>query len=134
MSGAANITILLIDTDTRFAGSVAGILRAANYTVETAASGRDALTAMGMRHPHLIMLDIALSDIAGTEFCHIVRQHLGGVPIILLTTQGATRNAIAALDTGADDCINKSCDARELLARVRAILRRASAIKPSSPV
>ncbi len=79
MSDSHNPSILLIDTDLLFAESVAAILRAAHYTVEIAASGRDALdvlTAIEPRHPDLIMLDIALSDIAGTEFCHIVRQHL----------------------------------------------------------
>lgn len=129
MSASDNASILLIDTDPLFAGSVAAILRAAHYTVETAARGREAVTAMEMRHPDLIMLDIALPDIAGAAFCRIVRQRFGSVPIILLTMQEAPQKAIAALNSGADDCIHKSCDARELLARVRAVLRRAPASK-----
>ncbi len=131
MSGTGNVTILLVDDDILFARSVAQILQAAHYTVERAASGHEAFAAMRTCHPSLILLDIALPDIAGTDFCHIVRRRLGGVPIILLTMGEVTHNAIAALDAGADDCINKSCDARELLARVRAVLRRASAIRPS---
>ncbi|MDQ6601790.1 MAG: response regulator transcription factor [Chloroflexota bacterium] len=131
MTSARNVTILLVDDDALFVGSVAETLQAADYTVETAASGREAFAAMRTCHPGLIMLDIPLPDIAGTDFCHIVRQRLGSVPIILLTLQGVTQNAISALDAGADDCINKSCDARELLARVRAVLRRAPAIRPA---
>lgn len=131
MSGTGNVTILLVDDDTLFARSVAQILRTAHYTVEMAASGHEAFAAMRTCHPGLILLNIALPDIAGTDFCHIVRRRLGGVPIILLAMGEVTHSAIAALDAGADDCINKSCDARELVARVRAVLRRASAIRPS---
>ncbi len=131
MNSARNVTILLVDDDALFVGSVAETLQAADYTVETAASGGEAFATMRTCHPSLIMLNIALPDIAGTAFCHIVRQRLGSVPIILLTLQGVTRNAISALDAGADDCVNKSCDARELLARVRAVLRRAPTIGPA---
>jgi len=72
-----------------------------------------------------------LPDVSGIALCQIVRRHVANMPFIILIAHETTANVTAGLDAGANDCISKSCDSRELLARVRAVLRRASAIRPS---
>jgi len=130
MSDARSTTILIID-DTPFAATISDALRAADYMVTTAVSGRDALIAIAGNCPSLILLDIDLPDVSGIDLCQIVRRHVANMPFIILITHETTATVTAGLDAGANDCISKSCDSRELLARVRAVLRRASAIRPS---
>jgi two-component system, OmpR family, KDP operon response regulator KdpE len=98
-------------------------LRGAGYTVETAATARDALARAAMRPPEAIILDLLLPDGSGTDVCRELRSW-SSAPILVLSAVGQEEEKIAALDAGADDCVTKPFSGDELLARLRAALRR----------
>jgi len=89
-------------------------------------SGRDALAAAGIEPPDLIVLDLGLPDIDGIEVCRRIRARWD-MPIVVLSARGAEQDKVTALDEGADDYVTKPFGSEELLARVRAALRRRSA-------
>lgn len=119
-------TILLVDDDPLFALATAEVLEQAGCRVKRAASGHEALVALRQRRPNLILLDIGLPDIDGMDLCQLFRLHAGNVPIVFLTAHRSHRELIAGFDAGADDYVTKPCSPDELLARVRAVLRRAA--------
>lgn len=126
--------ILLVDDEPSILATVAPLLRAQGYDVTTATNGQGALDALGRHVPQLVILDLGLPDIDGIEVCRRVREGRN-VPILVLSARGAEADKVAALDHGADDYVTKPFGARELLARVRAALRRGEAGgSPAGPI
>jgi two-component system KDP operon response regulator KdpE len=100
-------------------------LRGAGYTVETAITAQEALMKAGMRPPMAIILDVLLPDGRGTDVCRELRAWYHA-PIVVLSAVGEEKEKVDALDAGADDYITKPFSGEELLARLRAVLRRAT--------
>jgi two-component system KDP operon response regulator KdpE len=98
-------------------------LRGAGYDVETAETAEGALAAAAMRPPDAMILDLVLPDGSGIDVCRELRTW-SSVPVILLSAVGEEREKVAALDAGADDYVEKPVGIDELLARLRAVLRR----------
>ena len=115
--------ILLVDDEPALQRVVGPLLRSRGYDVEIAGSGREALDLFSTRAPELIVLDLGLPDLEGTEVCRRIRQR-SGVPIVVLSARGAEADKVNALDLGADDYITKPFGPEELLARIRVALRR----------
>jgi two-component system KDP operon response regulator KdpE len=115
--------ILLVDDETAIQRSVGPLLRARGYDVESAGTGAEALTLVGERTPDLIVLDLGLPDLEGTEVCRRIRA-TSQVPIVVLSARGAEQDKVNALDLGADDYVTKPFGPEELLARIRVALRR----------
>jgi DNA-binding response OmpR family regulator len=118
-------TILVVEDESSIASFVSLYLKNAGYAVKTAATGSDALTAVAADEPALIVLDLMLPDIDGIEVCKRVRQH-SDVPILMLTARDEDVDKIIGLEVGADDYLTKPFNPRELVARIRSILRRAT--------
>jgi two-component system, OmpR family, KDP operon response regulator KdpE len=118
--------ILVVDDESQIRRALAVNLRARGYEVELAATGEEGLQAAAAHHPDVVLLDLGLPGIDGTE---VVRGLRGwsSVPIIVLSVRDAERDKVAALDAGADDYVTKPFGIEELLARIRAVTRRASA-------
>jgi two-component system KDP operon response regulator KdpE len=126
--------ILIVDDEPNIIGAVAPLLRARGYDVLSARSGRAALEAIDRDKPDLIVLDLGLPDIDGVEVTRRVRETLS-VPILVLSARSGERDKVSALDAGADDYVTKPFGAEELLARIRATLRRVeNPSPPSEPI
>jgi DNA-binding response OmpR family regulator len=116
--------ILLVEDDPVQAEAVSILLRHEGYAVATATTGVEALErAHGIPSPDLVLLDVQLPDLSGTEIARRIRA-ISGVPIMLLTARRHESDKVLGLDAGADDYISKPFSPNELLARVRAQLRR----------
>jgi two-component system KDP operon response regulator KdpE len=120
--------ILLVDDETSIQRAIAPLLRSRGYEVAVAATGADALRQVAERQPDLIVLDLGLPDIEGTEVCRRVRL-TSNAPIVVLSARGAERDKVQALDLGADDYVTKPFGPEELLARIRVALRRSAAVE-----
>ena len=118
-------TILVVEDETSIASFVALYLKNAGYAVQTAATGGDALAKAEADQPALIVLDLMLPDIDGVEVCRRLRQR-SDVPILMLTARDEDVDKIIGLEVGADDYLTKPFNPRELVARVKSILRRAA--------
>ena len=128
MSGAR---VLVVDDEPQILRALETTLRGAGYDVETAADGETALTRAAARPPEAVILDLVLPDRSGIEVCRELRTWLEA-PILVLSAVGEERDKVEALDAGADDYVTKPFGIDELLARLRAALRRATA--PGGPV
>ena len=119
--------ILVVEDDPDIAELVARYLDKAGFASERAASGRDALTAIAARPPDLPVLDLLLPHVDGLEVCRVIRGNdaTAGMPIIMLTARVEESDRIVGLELGADDYMAKPFSPNELVARVRALLRRA---------
>lgn len=115
--------ILLVDDEVAIQRAVGQLLRARGYEVDVAGTGTQALELFAARTPTLIILDLGLPDLEGTEVCRQIRT-LSKVPIIVLSARGAEADKVNALDLGADDYVTKPFGTEELLARIRVALRR----------
>ncbi len=115
--------ILVVDDDARLAASLQRALAYEGHTVEVAAEGPGALVAARDRPPDLVVLDLMLPGLDGVEVCRRLRQG-SDVPILMLTARDAISDRVSGLDAGADDYLVKPFAYDELLARVRALLRR----------
>jgi two-component system KDP operon response regulator KdpE len=115
--------VLLVDDEVSIQRAVAPLLRSRGYDVEVAGTGREALRIVSEHPPDLIVLDLGLPDIEGTEVCRRVRE-TSSLPIIILSARGREADKVAALDLGADDYVTKPFGPEELLARIRVWLRR----------
>jgi two-component system KDP operon response regulator KdpE len=115
--------ILLVDDEVPIQRAVAPLLRSRGYEVEVTGTGKDALNLVRAQPPDLIVLDLGLPDMAGTDVCRDVRAEFV-IPIIVLSARGAEADKVAALDLGADDYVTKPFGPEELLARIRVALRR----------
>ena len=115
--------ILVVDDEPAIQRALGPLLRARGYDVEPARSGADALRSVATGMPALIVLDLGLPDLEGTEVCRRIRA-TSQVPIIVLSARGAEADKVQALDLGADDYVTKPFGPEELLARIRVALRR----------
>jgi two-component system, OmpR family, alkaline phosphatase synthesis response regulator PhoP len=120
--------ILVVEDDPDIAELVVRYLAKAGFQTERAANGRDALQALTAQPPDLMVLDLMLPHVDGIEICRYVRNHaaLAALPIIMLTARAEESERIVGLELGADDYLPKPFSPGELVARVRALLRRAS--------
>jgi two-component system KDP operon response regulator KdpE len=116
--------VLVVDDEPQFLRALATNLRGAGYDVETAETAEGALAAAGLRPPDAVVLDLLLPDASGREVCLSLRRWTDA-PVILVSAVGDDDEKIAALDAGADDYVTKPFAIGELLARLRAVLRRA---------
>ena len=117
-------TILLVDDEPAITDNLAPLLRRAGFDVVVAHDGDQALTRLRAGAPDLVVLDVLLPGKDGRAVLRQVRQERGEVPIILLTQVGESGERAMALEEGADDYLNKPFDPHELVARIRAVLRR----------
>jgi len=125
MSAASpNNYIAIIDDDGAIRTALGRALRMENYEVELFEDGLSALKAIQLRAPNAIILDLQLPDIDGLEVCRRIRKAGDATPILMLTARDAVNDRVEGLDAGADDYLVKPFDLAELLARLRALLRR----------
>jgi DNA-binding response OmpR family regulator len=117
-------TILIVDDDLQLLQLVALNLELEDYAVLLAGDGQQALTQIETHAPDLVLLDVMMPRMNGFAVCHRVRE-FSTVPIIIITAQGRSQDKVRGLDLGADDYLTKPLNMDELLARVRAVLRRA---------
>jgi two-component system KDP operon response regulator KdpE len=122
----ANPVILVVDDEPAIRRFLYASLSAHHYTVYQAGTGQEALSEFSTHRPNLVILDLGLPDISGIDVTRMLREWTQ-VPIIILSVRGQEVDKIAALDAGADDYITKPFGLGELLARMRAALRHASA-------
>ena len=119
----AGSRILVVEDDARLRATLERVLVAEHYDVESADDGNEALRRARERPFDLVVLDIMLPGLDGIAVCRRLRER-GAVPILLLTARGSTEDRVRGLDSGADDYLTKPFEYEELLARVRALLRR----------
>ena len=118
-------TVLVVEDEASIASFVSAYLKNAGYAVRTAATGGEALRQVAAEKPALVVLDLMLPDIDGIEVCKRIRQE-SDLPILMLTARDEDVDKIIGLEVGADDYLTKPFNPRELVARVRSILRRAT--------
>ena len=116
-------TVLIVDDDTRLSAMVSGYLAENGFKASTAATASEGLAALNQRAPDAVILDIMLPDIDGFATCRRIRA-VSDVPVLMLTAKGDELDRIVGLEIGADDYLPKPFNPRELLARLKAILRR----------
>ena len=122
-------TLLLVDDEPQIRRVLQTTLYEAGYGVILAKNGREGIDTVVRQHPDLVFLDINLPDMSGFDACRLIRLSFAG-PILMVSVRNSVRDKIAALDAGADDYIVKPFAMGELLARVRAALRRSVAGEP----
>jgi two-component system KDP operon response regulator KdpE len=118
-------TVLIVDDEPQIRRVMRTTLTSQGYAVIEAKTGEEALQKLRGDHPGLILLDVNLPGISGLDVCRDIRQS-SDVPIIMLTVRNTERDKVQALDAGADDYVVKPFGAQELLARIRAALRRSA--------
>lgn len=119
--------LLMIDDDARLSAMVAAFLGEAGFAVRTAADATSGMAELELQPCDLVILDLMLPDADGLELCRRIRARTdaaAGVPILMLTAKGDPLDRVVGLEIGADDYLPKPFEPRELLARVRALLRR----------
>jgi two-component system KDP operon response regulator KdpE len=124
--------LLLVEDDPQLLRAMRITLRAAGHTVIPAETGRRALSEAAAAHPDLVVLDLGLPDMDGVDVIHALRGWTA-VPIIVLSGRTTGGDKVAALDAGADDYVTKPFGVDELLARIRAVGRRAATTDDGSP-
>lgn len=115
--------ILLVDDEVSIQRAMAPLLRSRGYGVTIASTGGEAVDLFARERPDLVILDLGLPDVHGIEVCRQIR-NLAETPILILSARGGEKDKVTALDLGADDYITKPFGPEELMARVRAALRR----------
>jgi two-component system, OmpR family, KDP operon response regulator KdpE len=121
----SSATILIVDDEPQIRRVVRTTLTSQGYAVMEAKTGEEALEKIRIEHADLILLDVNMPGISGLEACREIRG-TSDVPIIMLTVRNSERDKVRALDAGADDYVVKPFGAQELMARIRAALRRAA--------
>jgi two-component system KDP operon response regulator KdpE len=115
--------VLIVEDDETICGFISAILVSNGFGVVRAEKGKEAVSAAASHCPDLILLDLGLPDMDGVEVLKTIRQWTG-IPVVIVSARGHEREKVEALDLGADDYITKPFGAAELLARIRAALRR----------
>jgi two-component system response regulator MprA len=123
-SPAPSSYIAIVDDDAAIRAALGRALRMENYDVELFDDGNSALRSIQLRAADAIVLDLQLPDMDGLEICRRIRRAGDSTPILMLTARDAVNDRVAGLDVGADDYLVKPFDLAELLARLRALLRR----------
>jgi two-component system response regulator RegX3 len=119
-------TILVVDDEQSYRDALSVALQREGFLVETAADGPEAIARFDATNPALVLLDVMLPQMSGVDVCREIRNR-SQVPIIMVTARNAEIDAVVGLEVGADDYVTKPFRLRELVARVRAALRRAPA-------
>jgi two-component system, OmpR family, response regulator MprA len=119
-----NAHILIVDDDNRVTSALRRTLAYEGYQISVAANGEAALFIVRSRPPDLVILDLMLPGIDGLEVCRRIRSAGDGIAVLMLTARDAVADRVAGLETGADDYLVKPFASEELLARVKALLRR----------
>src|SRR5947209_2996127 len=119
-----NAHILIVDDDSRVTGALRRTLAYEGYQVSVAGNGEHALMLARTKPPDLVILDLMLPGIDGLEVCRRLRSAGDGIAVLMLTARDAVSHRVAGLETGADDYLVKPFALEELLARVKALLRR----------
>jgi DNA-binding response OmpR family regulator len=127
----ASMRVLLVEDDPGVQRFVVKGLREQAYAVDTATNGHDALYQADINTYDLIILDVMIPGLDGFQVCQSLRKAGQRVPILMLTARDAVEDRIAGLDRGADDYLTKPFEFRELLARLRALLRRSGELRPA---
>ncbi len=122
--------ILLVDDEIAITDNLAPFLGRSGFHVDVAANGQEALQKVAVQPPQLLILDVLMPQMDGREVLRQLRQAGNWIPIILLTQVGEAGERAMALEEGADDYLNKPFDPHELIARIRAVLRRANPGQP----
>jgi two-component system, OmpR family, response regulator RegX3 len=132
--------ILVVEDEESFADALSYMLRKEGFEVEVSTTGPSALEEFGRRGADVVLLDLMLPGLSGVEVCRQLRQH-SDVPVIMLTAKDSEVDKVVGLEIGADDYVTKPFSARELVARIRAVLRRrgdaqdaASSVLEAGPV
>lgn len=125
--------VLIVDDDPRLRDLVRLAMERAGFQTLTAADGQSALTSVARDLPDLVVLDIGLPEVDGLEVCRRIRQR-SEVPVLFLTARDDEIDRILGLELGADDYVTKPFSPRELVARVRAILKRSGATAAPQPL
>jgi two-component system KDP operon response regulator KdpE len=123
--------VLVVDDEPQITRVLRTVLSSQGYQVRTAAEGDAALSNLAEWHPELVITDLFMPHMNGIELCRRIRA-VSNVPIIVLSVKGEERTKVEALDSGADDYVTKPFGADELLARVRAALRRGTSVEAGS--
>ncbi|MFA5938243.1 MAG: response regulator transcription factor [Sinimarinibacterium sp.] len=128
--------ILVVDDDANIREVLCYALHKAGYATATAADGEQALARFAAERPHLVVLDILMPELDGTEVCRRLRAdpRNAGVPIIFLSSKDDEIDRIVGLELGGDDYVSKPFSPRELVARVRARLRTTAPAAPAAPL
>jgi two-component system, OmpR family, response regulator MprA len=121
------LKVLVVDDDPAVSAALERALRLEGYEVETAADGSKGLEALALDPPDAVVLDLGLPDIDGLEVCKRMRAAKNDTPVLMLTARDAVNDRVQGLDAGADDYLVKPFALAELLARLRALLRRRTA-------
>jgi DNA-binding response OmpR family regulator len=121
-------TILVVEDESSIASFVALYLKNAGFAVKTVGTGNDALAQVALEKPALVVLDLMLPDIDGIEVCKRIRQ-TSDLPILMLTARDEDIDKIIGLEVGADDYLTKPFNPRELVARIKSVLRRSTAAR-----
>lgn len=124
--------VLLVEDDPRIARFIAQGLREQAYAVDVTADGEDALYKASINDYDAVILDVMIPGRDGFEVCRELRATGSNVPVIMLTARDTIQDRITGLDTGADDYLTKPFEVAELLARLRALLRRGHVVRPAS--
>jgi len=124
--------VLVVDDDASMRRTLAINLRARGYEVETVGDGRSALQSLVEEEPDVVLLDLGLPDVDGIGVLRRLREY-SRVPVLVVSARSESDDKVEALDLGADDFVTKPFDVNELLARVRAVVRRGAA-EPREPV
>ena len=120
----ANARVLVAEDDRAVRESLVRALQLEGYTVVAANNGAEALDAVRQAEPDVLLLDVSMPLVDGLTVCRVLRSEDNRLPVLMLTARTETSDRVAGLDAGADDYLSKPFDLDELLARVRALLRR----------
>ncbi len=115
--------VLVVEDEESFSDALSYMLRREGYEVEVAATGSEGITAFERSGADLVLLDLMLPGISGTEVCRTLRSR-SSVPIIMVTARDSEVDKVVGLEIGADDYVTKPFSSRELIARIRAVMRR----------
>ena len=125
MTGATPQTVLVVEDEVSIASFVSAYLKNAGYEVKAVTTGRDGIAAAQAERPAIVILDLNLPDMDGIDVCRALRQH-EDLPILMLTARDDDVDKIIGLEVGADDYLTKPFNPRELVARVKSVLRRSA--------
>ena len=117
--------VLIVEDEVSFSDALAYLLKKESYEVEVAVNGAEAIERFQTFNPDLILLDLMIPEVSGTEVCRVIRS-TSQVPIIMLTAKDSEIDKVVGLELGADDYVTKPYSSRELLARMKAVMRRNS--------
>ncbi|MFR9730334.1 response regulator [Saccharopolyspora sp. MS10] len=124
--------VLIVEDEESFADPLAFLLRKEGFTAAVATTGQDALDEFDRNGADIVLLDLMLPGMSGTDVCKQLRQR-SAVPVIMVTARDSEIDKVVGLELGADDYVTKPYSARELIARVRAVLRRGGEAEDAQP-